>query len=512
MNSTKDMDIFINSIHSIEESKMVTFKFQLVPKKNDAENSSTAFFKNFKPNSQKRSYSDFSIDRFLIKDINHQIDSKQVDQIEDLIKKLKYSIENHQSVIDSSFKIIKSQIDSFHSAISDQLHESQSKLSNELVKISQMCAAHVNIQSSDWQNIIQFIKDHQIDSKTIDYYLKQSQTEQKSKIELKQFEANLEQKRGEFNSLIFMNKSIQFTPGFSSKYYQNSIQNGFVKCSRVMSNTQNDSAIIERLEEYFFAKTSAKSLSHISLRNINDDLSINRSIHYIHSDQLVLLINKNTDSSDFFIVNPFGHILNQMSIANCLCICTNHTSICVATKNGSQEFSLTIYSSNLKASKQRIIKSMPIASCYSDENVYILSNSMPNLQIYDKFLNNLKNMNMKFNHDLTNKTKFCILNEKIFFKENNSQIIVSTVYSGVVLKKVNVPFNFKDYKIINPDLIMFINKFTMIFYDLNKECVKYSVKLEKRRSADYESKNYLSFCVTDHGLVLTVEKNHINVY
>jgi len=250
-----------------------------------------SFFKTF-PNCSTSScpqFSDFSVDRFITK-TDSQVTEHKFAICKRTINEIDNILDDYHKILNKYFGLMEEQIYSIYGSLVNQLNESRLKLHNELSSFQQKCINNIKIQASTFEGLKEFLDDHQIDPKTIEFYLFVDHSLCKTGEWLREVEKlsdQLNAKRTEFNSFIFMNKNVSFTPTFIDS---RCIQQGILNCYDFYENSEVSEQFF-RLDEFLLNRDFALVRNSFNIdTTVIDNKSYVESIHSLCDEQKILVV------------------------------------------------------------------------------------------------------------------------------------------------------------------------------------------------------------------------------
>ena len=507
-----------------DNSKFIIFKFKVDKRNNHTPNHPKAddFFKQYKPTGGKRSFSDFSIHRFLESD--QQLINEKISLAESLFNNLKQAVENPPRTIKKFFSEIENRIALSYSKMINDLDESQDSIFANLDKFYESCIHNAILQENAWVDLENFFQQFSIDFETINYFLSNNQNHSENEEllkKLKNFHKKMQQKKIEFHSFISMYKVIEFKPTFSTEIIpRKSLQHGIIKCieDTKISNKEKSTPQIERLHEFIFSKPVAPILNSFQFEcNLLTSKGSTQMfyLNLIENNQRILICQHSPDrtTTDFYLVDLFGNLITKTTSSNSSIkkVCTNSTHILIIEEchtGLNTDFYASLYTPDFQILKKIQISS-PVCSFFDDKNLFLLTSSMPTLQVYDKNLNLSSKISISTNPNLID--AISVRNNLIYLKqkkaENLSEITIININTNIVLKSLTLPFEFCQLHLISPELLFFLVGDIIYCFDLNRENIRYKVKIE----CDQENTDQ-AYCLTDHGFLLTLHNNKITFY
>jgi len=467
---------------------------------------------------------------------------KKLDSVSTALNFFKDVIQNNEQRVKTYCSQLKKQINFIHQHKNDQLAESRNQLFKELTEFSNQCIRSIDFHGAVWTDLKLFQMNHQINPNLIDYFLEAKNNDEQLDIHaehLNNFRTKLEEKKKLFESYLFMNKSVKFEPIFSEKLNEPISQIGLFNQTEICSseNLQRSMPDIDqfnRLNEYFFSKQTALVWNYM----FYEELAVKKydqsliTIHSFDDSNKFLLCNRYAKSTetgqvccDMSIVDLFGNLVKQATHKNSLvrCLTTNSNFILFTIESEDEktllkQFNLVLYDSELNFVNSIKFDSIIPLSVYMDEQkCYLLTNSLPVLNVFDMNLNLVtklgQDINSNFPYYIPNKVDyFLVKNEKIYLQEKRANdqetcIIVLDLANGVGTKRITIPFQFNFFNIVSFDLCLFITDNSFICYDLNNEQIKYKTGL-------ISDHNITSYCLNKMGMIVCLfhELNLVQVF
>ena len=390
-------------------------------------------------------------------------------------------------------------------------------------------------QNLYWDELDEFIREHQICSEIILSNLDPSFDSEESEESLEQFNEfslELDQRKSEFFYKVLMNKIIEFKPELSATFAMQTIRHGVPKCidldpEGVLTPQLN------RLNDLVFSKDAIDTSNSFEFDAalLKSNIIPKYSIHSLDACQRILICNLyELSCTNIYLFDLFGSLIKKISIhhkVQCVHSNSNQVLVCYKDKIG---YFLSLYSQELVRIKRIQILSSSVCCFFNDEKAYVMTSTIPFLKVYDKNLNSVTTLDYKLNgNNLINSIfvlgQLLFIQEKIpeqsssGFSSTNCicQISVFNLSSGLIEKIVQVPFDFDNFHVLTSNLILFYagenpaaenaNNGSMVAYcfDLSKRKIKHKVKFLKMHKD-------CVYCFTKDGLILTLDKNVVSVY
>ncbi len=286
---TADPDFDKHEKFVILTCKLNDHHFQSRLSKHDSE--SIPFFKAFPATvSPVQHFSDFSIERFITKTDSQVIESKLAN-CQKTLSQIKSLVSEYPDILDKYFDSMEEQIFALYKNLVEQLMESRLKLHSELDSFQQKCLNNIKMQSAILDSMREFVDDHQIDPKTIEFYLSSSDSALTVAddwlAEVENIRELLSVKRGEFASFILMNKKVNFRPTFIDS---RCIQQGILNCYD-FSESEQVPVQFYRLEEFILNREIAPVLNSFEMESrLIRMRSAVASIHSLDDVQRILVV------------------------------------------------------------------------------------------------------------------------------------------------------------------------------------------------------------------------------
>ena len=148
---------------------------------------------------------------------------EKLDLLEHVLENFIDFSNNYELKLSKRCDLIKQKIlNSVENRLISELTENRSKIFSDLNNYQQKCIKNVDVDSNKYHSFKSFLSKHQIDGKTVSYYLNQEPKNIDNSLieEINFFKAQLDEKVANFNSYIFMDKKISFLAKFSTDMEQ----------------------------------------------------------------------------------------------------------------------------------------------------------------------------------------------------------------------------------------------------------------------------------------------------
>lgn len=486
--------------------------------------------------------------------------------LEELIDKFQLFSKNYETIIVENLSKIRNQlINMIDNKIIEELSESFNKLIKELESFEQKCLKKVDVDSSIWIDFKKFTNQHQVDSKTISYYL--DYKNQKNQVsnhniikEIDDFKMQLDEIKKQFNQYIYTDKSILFFPNFNGHFESNlSCLVNFTEFAQ-----QSCNAINQESDDFSHLKSILSQQSSFNSIRLSNSLDASEVIDKQHETQLVTV--HSLDASDQVLIckryttksnqsnsincelhtyDMNGELRRTIQVKNCLVRCINtsskhvlltveydHDSFSINKLANFKEFNLNLYDSNLELVQSINIESndtncifYPLACFINEDKCYVMKSTMPYVNVYDLELNLLSRFGQDVGPQLCwyftpqNINKIHVKNNKLFLHKINSDftstIVIIDLNTGFNLKKFNIKFNFSNFYILSlTNEILFVSENKLVLYDFLKDKVNYRMELAGFELEKGQTDLITSFCMNNNGFLIASFKNRslIGIY
>jgi hypothetical protein len=507
---------------------------------------------------------------------------EKLETIEQILENFIDFSNNYELKLSKNCDLIKKQIlNSVESRLVKELSENRSKLISELNNYQQKCIQNIDIDNNKWNNFKSFLNKHQIDGKTVSYYLNQESSSSDDSLieEINFFKAQLDEKLINFNFHLFLDKKVVFQAKISTDLEQH--LSGLVNFTEFMPKFKQDltNKISVKYDKYDHLKSmfiQKKSHLHaINYLDFGENMKQNKvasdlSCHLIGSTDELLICSRYTTKSnssiytncDLFLYNLDGELIRQANIANVhvRLIATNVNFILLTAEYeqklnfsinklfNCKSFDLNLYNMNLEQVKSIKVESnlktdqslfYPQCLFMDKDKIYFMKNVAPFISVYDLDLNLIgkfgQNFSKQFSYYLSpiNVKHFRTISNKLYLQRVNSDLLSSIVildlFTGITLKKINIPiYHFANFYITRNEIIFLENNAnSIILYNTDNEVTVSKIALkelgnqgevpneERDTEEPEESKKVIdSYCLTSSGYVVALfkEKSLIGIY
>jgi hypothetical protein len=405
------------------------------------------------------------------------------------------------------------------------------RLTKELDEFSRRCQQNVDRESSMWKEIESFLHVHQIDCQTIDFYLNKTKMVDpieldKQNEDLMMFEKQLNEKRKQFESHVFMDKQVLFRPQLSTSISKNEILaiNCITTCPLADQISQNNFNQYEHILDRIKGNDAQSELS--MLNKLVYSAVIKKHPYQlitVHALDVSLLVcnryalssQSNDINCDLILYDLYGKVKRQLSIDHTLvrCIQANNKYVLLSVETDNQSesgqcsFGLNLYDDNLNLIKSVQIRSdltnddspsYPLALCLDENRFYLFKNTMPYVLVFDTDLNIVN----KFGQDLDRRFNFYmnknvnnvfVRNQKLYLQykqdENTTLLNIVDINSGLNCLTISLKYRFHNFYVLSNQQILFMHERNKLaLYDLDKQELMNEVELQlaDRQSSQFE--------------------------
>ena len=484
---------------------------------------------------------------------------EKLDLLEHVLENFIDFSNNYELKLSKRCDLIKQKIlNSVENRLISELTENRSKIFSDLNNYQQKCIKNVDVDSSKYHSFKSFLSKHQIDGKTVSYYLNQEPKNIDNSLieEINFFKAQLDERVANFNSYIFMDKKISFLAKFSTDMEQ--YMSGLVNFTEFMPKCKQETNtnLIDSYEH--IVEVLNKKRKNLEVTNIlefgneitRNNEKLNLSCHLTgSSDELLICSRYSTKSNSFIYTNCDlylydldGELIRQTSITNChvrQIVTTSKFILLTAEYEQKLNFSinklfntkcfeLILYNFNLVKVKSIKVESnlkteqslfYPQCLCMDRDKIYMMKNIAPFISVYDMDLNLIakfgQDFSKQFSYYMTpfNVQNIRALGNKLYLQRINSDhtsyIIIMDLFTGITLKKVNVPYLFLNFYLIKNEIIFLdTNTNDLVLYNFDSETTNAAttlkVNFDEKDSCDEgnDKRTVDSYCLTNSGYVV----------